>query len=123
VALQISGSSWHDNDVGESSIFGRDQKLPVEQASAALATGINEPDGDSKGNTIVRQARISMRQSTIRFLSCLMICLAGSTNYIFFTPTYAFGADTKSPVVTTPKVDHILLEVSDLKPRLCDVGI
>src|SRR5260221_938679 len=55
-----------------------------------------------------------MRQITIRFLCCLILCLAGYTSYIFLNPASVFGADTESPVDTTPKIDHILLAVSNL---------
>ena len=48
----------------------------------------------------------------MRLIRCLILCLAGYTNYIVVRPTSAFGADTKSPVSTPLKVDHILLEVS-----------
>ena len=55
-----------------------------------------------------------MRQIVIRFVSLLIPCLAGYTNYIFLNPASVFGADIESPVDTAPKVDHILLEVSNL---------
>jgi len=59
-----------------------------------------------------------MRQITIRFLCCLILCLAGYISYIFLNPASVFGADTESPVNTAPKVDHILLEVSNLEASI-----
>jgi lactoylglutathione lyase len=55
-----------------------------------------------------------MRQITIRFLCCFIPYLAGNASYNFLNPASVFGADTESPVDTAPKVDHILLEVSNL---------
>ena len=55
-----------------------------------------------------------MRQATARFFRCLILCLAGYTGYIFINPAPIFATDTESPVDTAPKVDHILLEVSNL---------
>jgi glyoxalase/bleomycin resistance protein/dioxygenase superfamily protein len=55
-----------------------------------------------------------MRQIPIRFLCCLILYLAGYPSYLFLNPASVFGADTESPVNTAPKVDHILLEVSNL---------
>jgi len=55
-----------------------------------------------------------MLQITIRFLCCLMLGLAGYIGSIVLNPASGFGADTESPVDTAPKVDHILLEVSNL---------
>jgi catechol 2,3-dioxygenase-like lactoylglutathione lyase family enzyme len=57
---------------------------------------------------------ISVRHIRMRLILCLILCLAGYTNYILVSPTSAFGADAKSPVATSLKVDHILLEVSNL---------
>jgi lactoylglutathione lyase len=54
-----------------------------------------------------------MRQATARFFRCLILCLAGYTGYIFINPAPIFATDTESPVDTAPKVDHILLEVSN----------
>src|SRR5258708_20385066 len=56
----------------------------------------------------------SMRRITIRSLYCLILCLAASSSYICLKPVSAFGADAESPVDTAPKIDHILLEVSNL---------
>jgi lactoylglutathione lyase len=56
----------------------------------------------------------SMRRVAIRFLYCLILCLAAYSSYILLNPVSAFGADAKSPVDTAPKIDHILLEVSNL---------
>jgi catechol 2,3-dioxygenase-like lactoylglutathione lyase family enzyme len=53
-----------------------------------------------------------MRRITFRFI--IILCLAGYANYISVRSASVFGADLKSPVVNTPKVDHILLEVSNL---------
>jgi len=55
-----------------------------------------------------------MRHFIVRFIRCLILCLAGYANNIFGSPASGFGEDTKSPVCTTLKVDHILLEVSNL---------
>lgn len=62
----------------------------------------------------IRQPGTSMRQTTLRFFRCLILCLAGSTGYIFLNAAPVFAADTESPADTAPKVDHILLEVSNL---------
>src|SRR5260221_2549438 len=56
----------------------------------------------------------SLRRITIRSLYCLILCLAASSGYIFLKPVSAFAADAESPVDTTPKIDHILLAVSNL---------
>ena len=56
----------------------------------------------------------SMRRIATRFLYCLIFCLAAYTSYILLNPVSAFGADAESPVDTAPKIDHILLEVSNL---------
>lgn len=63
---------------------------------------------------LIRQRRISVRQVTVRFLRCVILCLAGYTAYIFLDPVPVFGADAEAPADTAPKVDHILLEVSNL---------
>lgn len=55
-----------------------------------------------------------MRQNYIRFVRCLVFCLAAYAEYIFVSPPSALGEDTKSPGSTALKVDHILLEVSNL---------
>jgi len=55
-----------------------------------------------------------MRQITIRFFCCLTLCLAGYTGHILLTPSSVFGADKESSAGSAPKVDHILLEVSNL---------
>jgi hypothetical protein len=34
-----------------------------------------------------------MRHITIRFIRCLILCLAGYANYIFGNPTSAFGSN------------------------------
>ena len=56
----------------------------------------------------------SMRRITIRFFYCLTLCLAAYSSYVFLNPVSVFGADAESPVDTAPKIDHILLEVSNL---------
>jgi lactoylglutathione lyase len=63
---------------------------------------------------LIRRPGISMRQFTVRFFRCLILCLAGYTGCIFLNPAVVFGADIESPVEAPPKVDHILLEVSNL---------
>jgi lactoylglutathione lyase len=55
-----------------------------------------------------------MCQITIRSLHYLIFCVAWFASYIFLNPASAFGADIESPMDTAPKVDHILLEVSNL---------
>jgi hypothetical protein len=71
-----------------------------------------------------------VRQITVRFLRCSILCLAGYTGYIILNLDVVFGADTEAPPDTAAKVDHILLEVSNLdasaripEPRLCDVAV
>jgi catechol 2,3-dioxygenase-like lactoylglutathione lyase family enzyme len=87
-------------------------RLPVLKQSSYR---IKEPEGDSNSKTIDSPTRgISMRQITIRFLCCSILCLAGYTSYLFLSPASVFGADIESPVDTAPKVDHVLLEVSNL---------
>src|SRR5260370_33500743 len=55
-----------------------------------------------------------MRHIAIGFCYYLILCLAGCTSFIFLTPASVLGAGTESPVDAAPKVDHILLEVSNL---------
>jgi Glyoxalase/Bleomycin resistance protein/Dioxygenase superfamily len=50
----------------------------------------------------------------VGFFRCLILGLAGYTSYMILNPASVFGADTESPVHTPPKIDHILLEVSNL---------
>ena len=56
----------------------------------------------------------SMRRITIRFLHCSALCLAAYSTYIFLNPASVFGAEAESTIGTAPKLDHILLEVSNL---------
>lgn len=55
-----------------------------------------------------------MRQVPTRFLCCLIFCFAGYASYVFVGPISVFGEDTKSQASAPPKIDHILLEVSNL---------
>jgi catechol 2,3-dioxygenase-like lactoylglutathione lyase family enzyme len=55
-----------------------------------------------------------MRHIAIRLFYYLVLCLAGCTSFIFLNPASVLGAGTESPVDAAPKVDHILLEVSNL---------
>src|SRR6266446_481007 len=55
-----------------------------------------------------------MRQVPTRFFCCLIFCLAGYASYVFVGPIAIFGEDTKSQASAPPKIDHILLEVSNL---------
>jgi hypothetical protein len=55
-----------------------------------------------------------MSQVLIRSLGRLILCLAGYASYIFVGPIAVFGKDTKSQASPPAKIDHILLEVSNL---------
>jgi lactoylglutathione lyase len=55
-----------------------------------------------------------MRDVPIYPIRCLILCLVGYAICIFVAPISVFGEDTKSPASVAPKVDHILLEVSNL---------
>jgi len=55
-----------------------------------------------------------MPQVPIRSLGRMILCLAGCASYIFVGPIAVFGEDTKSQASPPPKIDHILLEVSNL---------
>jgi catechol-2,3-dioxygenase len=55
-----------------------------------------------------------MSQDPIRFLGRLILCLAGCASYVFVGPISVFGEYTKSHASPPPKIDHILLEVSNL---------
>ena len=57
---------------------------------------------------------IIMRHNPIHFIRCLILCLAGYAIYIPFAPVTVFGVDSKSQAFAIPKIDHILLEVSNL---------
>ena len=57
---------------------------------------------------------IRMRHVPIRFVGCLILCLAGFANHTFVGPSSVFGEDAKSQTSAPPKIDHILLEVSNL---------
>jgi glyoxylase I family protein len=66
----------------------------------------------------------SMRRVAIRFFYCLILCLAAYSSYTLLNPVSAVGADAESPVDTAPKIDHILLEVSNLDASIafyCDI--
>jgi catechol 2,3-dioxygenase-like lactoylglutathione lyase family enzyme len=55
-----------------------------------------------------------MRHNPIHFIRCLILCLAGYAFYIPFAPVTVFGKEPESQAHATPKIDHILLEVSNL---------
>ena len=55
-----------------------------------------------------------MRHIAIRLFYYLVLCLAGCTSFIFLNPATVLGAGTELPVDAASKVDHILLEVSNL---------
>jgi catechol 2,3-dioxygenase-like lactoylglutathione lyase family enzyme len=48
----------------------------------------------------------------------LLLCLAGYAIYISLAPETAFGEEPASPAPAAPKLDHILLEVSNLKASI-----
>jgi catechol 2,3-dioxygenase-like lactoylglutathione lyase family enzyme len=55
-----------------------------------------------------------MRQNPIHFIRCSILCLAGYAIYIPLAPVTVFGKEPESQAPATPKIDHILLEVSNL---------
>jgi catechol 2,3-dioxygenase-like lactoylglutathione lyase family enzyme len=54
-----------------------------------------------------------MRQP-IHFMCRIILSLAGSAVYFFLAPVTVLGQEPKSQVSSPPKIDHILLEVSNL---------
>src|SRR5271166_1131084 len=56
-----------------------------------------------------------MRYNPIHFIRCFTLCLAGYAIYIPLAPVTVFGEEPESQQTpATPKIDHILLEVSNL---------
>jgi catechol 2,3-dioxygenase-like lactoylglutathione lyase family enzyme len=55
-----------------------------------------------------------MRHNPIHFIRCLIPCLAGYATFIPLAPVTVFGKEPESQAPATPKIDHILLEVSNL---------
>jgi catechol-2,3-dioxygenase len=55
-----------------------------------------------------------MRHNPIHFIRCLIPCLAGYAICVPLAPFTLLGEDTKSQAPAIPKIDHILLEVSNL---------
>jgi hypothetical protein len=55
-----------------------------------------------------------MRYNPIHFIRCSILCLAGYAIYIPLAPVTVFGEEPESQAPATPKIDHILLEVSNL---------
>jgi catechol-2,3-dioxygenase len=55
-----------------------------------------------------------MRCNPIHFIRCSILCLAGYACYIPLAPVTVFGEEPVSQAPAPPKIDHILLEVSDL---------
>ena len=84
------------------------EKFPTEKRRMVLEMPIG----------LSRKVRFSMRRISVRFIRCLIFFLAGYTHYLLVGSACVFGADPKSTVVTTMKVDHILLEVSNLTASL-----
>ena len=59
-----------------------------------------------------------MYYNPIYFIRCLILCLAGYAVCIPLVPFTVLGEDTKSPSAAIPKIDHILLEVSNLNASI-----
>ena len=59
-----------------------------------------------------------MFYNPIHFIRCLILCLAGYAICIPFTPFTLLGEETKSQATAIPKIDHILLEVSNLNASI-----
>src|SRR6202162_6585169 len=59
-----------------------------------------------------------MRYNPIHFIRCLILCLAGYAIYIPLAPLTVFGEEPESQATATPKIDHILLEVSNLNASI-----
>jgi catechol 2,3-dioxygenase-like lactoylglutathione lyase family enzyme len=55
-----------------------------------------------------------MRHHSIHFIPRLILSLAGYAISVVFPPVAVFGEQPQSQVPATPKIDHILLEVSNL---------
>jgi hypothetical protein len=61
---------------------------------------------------------ILMRHNPIHFIRFLILCLAGYAVCIPLAPFTLLGEDTKSQAAAIPKIDHILLEVSNLNASI-----
>ena len=61
---------------------------------------------------------ILMRHNPIHFIRFLILCLAGYAICIPLAPFTLLGEDTKSQPAVIPKIDHILLEVSNLNASI-----
>jgi catechol 2,3-dioxygenase-like lactoylglutathione lyase family enzyme len=59
-----------------------------------------------------------MRHHLFHFARCLILGVAGYAIYISFGPVTVFGEDIKSQAPAIPKIDHILLEVSNLNASI-----
>lgn len=59
-----------------------------------------------------------MRPHPIRFIRCVILGLAGYALYTSLAPVTVFGAEPESQLPAPPKIDHILLEVSNLKASI-----
>jgi catechol 2,3-dioxygenase-like lactoylglutathione lyase family enzyme len=59
-----------------------------------------------------------MRHHSIHFIRCLILGLAGYAIYISLAAVTVFGEEPESQVPATPKIDHILLEVSNLNASI-----
>jgi catechol 2,3-dioxygenase-like lactoylglutathione lyase family enzyme len=55
-----------------------------------------------------------MRHKPIHFVRCLILCLAGYAIYISLASVTVYGEEPASQAPAAPKIDHILLEVSNL---------
>jgi len=59
-----------------------------------------------------------MRRHPIQRVRCLMLGAASCALYIAFAPSTVFGEPPTSQTSSPPKIDHILLEVSDLNASI-----
>src|SRR5271165_4458288 len=59
-----------------------------------------------------------MRRHPIRRVRCLMLGAAICALYIALAPSTIFGEQPASETTSPPKIDHILLEVSDLNASI-----
>ena len=59
-----------------------------------------------------------MRRHPIHFIRSLILGLGGCAIYIALMPAPAFGEEQDAQVSAPPKIDHILLEVSNLKASI-----
>ena len=59
-----------------------------------------------------------MRYRPNHFIRCFIFVLGGYAIYISLAPVTVLGEEPKSQVAAPPKIDHILLEVSDLNASI-----